>query len=241
MADTLFRQTLVFDMTGFTLANMDYNPVKFIIKSFESNYPESLGVILIHNAPWVFKGTPVHALADVSWLTFAEGIWSIIQGWLDPVVAAKVNFTYGREGLSQFIAPDQIIKELGGDEDWEYRYVEPVPGENDKMQDVDTRDRLLKARDELATQFEAATKRWIQHPDGEAAEVAKAERDRLAAQLRENYWQLDPYVRARSLYDRLGVIQGGATAQWYRKTVTTAAAEKGSITVTTSFKQDIVC
>ena len=35
---------------------MDYVPVKFIIKCFEANYPESLGVILIHNAPWVFKG-----------------------------------------------------------------------------------------------------------------------------------------------------------------------------------------
>ena len=46
----------MFEMTGFTLANMDYVPVKFIIKCFEANYPESLGVILIHNAPWVFKG-----------------------------------------------------------------------------------------------------------------------------------------------------------------------------------------
>ena len=49
-------------MTGFTLANMDYVPVKFIIKCFESNYPESLGVILIHNAPWVFKGKLSHSL-----------------------------------------------------------------------------------------------------------------------------------------------------------------------------------
>lgn len=36
---------------------MDYVPVKFIIMCFEANYPESLGVVLIHNAPWVFKGT----------------------------------------------------------------------------------------------------------------------------------------------------------------------------------------
>ena len=47
--------TLVFDLTDFTLANMDYVPVKFIIKCFEANYPESLGSILIHNSPWVFK------------------------------------------------------------------------------------------------------------------------------------------------------------------------------------------
>lgn len=47
--------TLVFDLSNFTLANMDYVPVKFIIKCFEANYPESLGAILIHNSPWVFK------------------------------------------------------------------------------------------------------------------------------------------------------------------------------------------
>ena len=35
----------------------DYTPVKFMIKCFEANYPESLGVILVHKAPWVFQGT----------------------------------------------------------------------------------------------------------------------------------------------------------------------------------------
>lgn len=44
-------------MTGFSLANMDYAPVKFMIRCFEANYPESLGVVLVHKAPWVFQGT----------------------------------------------------------------------------------------------------------------------------------------------------------------------------------------
>jgi hypothetical protein len=34
----------------------DYAPLKFIIKCFEANYPESLGVVLVHKAPWVFQG-----------------------------------------------------------------------------------------------------------------------------------------------------------------------------------------
>ena len=33
----------------------DYTQVKFMIKCFEANYPESLGVILIHKAPWIFS------------------------------------------------------------------------------------------------------------------------------------------------------------------------------------------
>jgi hypothetical protein len=37
-------------------ARQEYAPVKFIIKCFEANYPESLGLLLIHNAPWVFSG-----------------------------------------------------------------------------------------------------------------------------------------------------------------------------------------
>ena len=49
-------QTIVFDMTGFSMANMDYSPVKFMIKCFEANYPECLGAVLVHKAPWVFQG-----------------------------------------------------------------------------------------------------------------------------------------------------------------------------------------
>ncbi|KAG6105545.1 hypothetical protein E4U14_005066 [Claviceps sp. LM454 group G7] len=190
--------TLVFDLSNFTLANMDYVPVKFIIKCFEANYPESLGAILIHNSPWVFKPC-----------------WKIISAWLDPVVAAKVHLTYGREGLEEFIHPSQIIKELGGDEDWEYNYQEPVPGENDAMKDTATRDALQKTRVEIAQEFESSTKAWIAEPDSARGKEFKAKRETLAIQLRENYWQLDKYVRARSLYDRQGNLRPGAKTVWY--------------------------
>jgi CRAL/TRIO domain len=44
-------------MTDFSMANMDYTPVKFIIKCLENFYPESLARIIIHKAPWFFSGT----------------------------------------------------------------------------------------------------------------------------------------------------------------------------------------
>ncbi|KAK3896828.1 CRAL-TRIO domain-containing protein, partial [Staphylotrichum tortipilum] len=47
--------TIVFDMTNFSMANMDYAPVKFMIKCFEANYPECLGTVLVHKAPWIFQ------------------------------------------------------------------------------------------------------------------------------------------------------------------------------------------
>lgn len=34
----------------------DYTPVKFMIKCFEANYPECLGAVLVHKAPWIFQG-----------------------------------------------------------------------------------------------------------------------------------------------------------------------------------------
>ncbi|KYK61119.1 putative phosphatidylinositol transfer protein csr1 protein [Drechmeria coniospora] len=185
--------TIVFDMTHFGLANMDYGPVKFIIRCFEANYPESLGNILIHNAPWIFNP-----------------IWKVIRAWLDPVVAAKVHLTHGRKGIEEFIAPEQLIKELGGDEDFEYKYLEPVEGENDRMKDTETRDCILKTRGELQRRFEEATIQWIRDDQG-AADTRLA----VAAELRTNYWTLDPYVRARSHWDRAGIIDGKGNTRWY--------------------------
>ena len=129
-------------------------------------------------------------------------------------MAGKVHFTNNKSDLEQFIEPGQILKELGGDEDWEYQYVEPIPGENGKMKDTETRDRLLQSREEVVKQFEAATIEWIQHPGGDEGKVNKARRDKIAAELREGYWTLDPYLRARSLYDRIGVIQPDGKTNW---------------------------
>jgi len=199
LAPPVDTATIIFDMTSFSMANMDYTPVKFMIKCFEANYPESLGAVLVHNAPWVF-----------------QGIWKIIRGWLDPVVAAKVHFTNNRSELEEFIHPGQILKELGGDENWEFDYVEPVAGENDAMKDTASRDRLLEARQKIVNDFESATEDWINKPEGPEASNIKAERTKLAAQLRENYWELDPYLRARSLYDRQGAIQKGGKVDWYQ-------------------------
>lgn len=171
---------------------MDYTPVKFIIKCFEANYPESLGCVLVYKAPWVF-----------------QGIWKIIRGWLDPVVANKVQFSSNVDDLSQYMARDQIPKELGGDENFVYKYVEPVPGENKRIEDTATRDTFKSERAELAKSYESETLAWI------SGEDAGEGRTKLAQRLAENYWKLDPYVRSRSLYDRTGVISEGGKLNFY--------------------------
>lgn len=46
---------VVFNMTDFSLSHMDMDYVKFLISCFEAYYPESLGVCLVHRAPWIFS------------------------------------------------------------------------------------------------------------------------------------------------------------------------------------------
>jgi hypothetical protein len=170
---------------------MDYTPVKFLIRAFEAHYPESLGVCLVH------ENNPL----------LTVGIWNIIKGWLDPVVASKIHFTRSAADLENFIPRDRMVKELEGDEQFEWNYVEPVPGENDIMKDTATRDRIQEEREGMVQRFEESPKKWIAGEDAE-----DAERDSIAKELNENYWRLDPYVRARTVYDRVGAI--GPTGGW---------------------------
>jgi hypothetical protein len=161
------------------------------------------------------------------------GIWKIIRGWLDPVVASKVQFTNNNDEMEQFVPKSQIIKELGGDENWEYHYAEPTPGENDLMKDTATRDKLLKEREILVNDYEKATLDWI-NGTGDIAAV-KTKRNELANGLRDDYWRLDPYVRARSIYDRVGLIQQGGKLQFYpSKEEPAAAPTNGTKPVETS-------
>ncbi|KAL3461354.1 CRAL/TRIO domain protein [Aspergillus heterothallicus] len=192
---------IIFDMTDFTLANMDYHPVKFMIKCFEANYPESLGVVLIHKAPWIFSS-----------------IWSIIKGWLDPVVAAKIQFTKNGQDLEQFIPKERLIKELEGDEDWEYKYAEVKPGENDTMKDTAKRDELIAERQKLAKEVQDSTIAWITAARKKEEAVTKEAVDKrkdLIERLRVQYWQMDPYVRCTNLYDRWNIVQGGGKVNFY--------------------------
>lgn len=193
--------TVLFDMTGFGLANMDYTPVKFMIKCFEANYPESLGNVLVHNAPWVF-----------------QGVWRVIKGWLDPVVAGKVHFTNNIDDLGEYIDKSTIPKELSGPNPWSYSFQEPIPGENNLMESEHAKIVFLKEREQLSRQYEEIVTEWAaSRPTTPSTEKSfRQQRDEVAELLKANYWKLDPYVRARTVYDRTGelkapILKAGST------------------------------
>ncbi|KAI8139948.1 CRAL-TRIO domain-containing protein [Fennellomyces sp. T-0311] len=77
---------IVFNLDNFTLANWDFEFVKFLIVCLERYYPETLGLCLIHKAPWVFST-----------------VWSVVSPMLDPVVAAKIKFSKNLDEFSQYI------------------------------------------------------------------------------------------------------------------------------------------
>jgi hypothetical protein len=197
---------IVFDLTSFTLGNWEFPPVKFIIDCFQENYPESLGAMIFYNAPWIFSS-----------------FWKMINGILDPMVAAKVHFITGAKALEELIPRENILKELGGEEDWEYEYVEPVAGENDKLNDTAARDIILAERNSLGADLFSLTTQWIADPKTDL-EI----RDQVVEKLRKNYWDLDPYVRARTVLDRTGVIKGDGTVNFY-PTAKSETTEKPTI------------
>ncbi|KAK6349981.1 hypothetical protein TWF696_006235 [Orbilia brochopaga] len=196
---------ILFDMTGFGMANMDYSPVKFMIKCFEAHYPECLGVCLVHNAPWIF-----------------QGIWKIIRGWLDPVVASKVHFTSKPSDLFTFIDPAHLPKSLGGEEDWSYSYMEPSPTEDNAItspteSELAEKRSLEAERWRIVEEWERNTRAWIAE-ESKGAEVptdVKDERSGLRERLKTNYWSLDRYLRARTYYDRIGMVGKGGDVDFY--------------------------
>jgi hypothetical protein len=137
---------------------------------------------------------------------------------MDPVVASKVHFTKSVADLDKFISRTQIPRELKGDEDWQYEYVEPKKDENAIMEDTATRDSLMYDRMMIGIRMLAATAAWISattFAEGKenpaAVDELKSRRNAVIEEFRVNYWNLDPYVRARALIDRTGVLKEGGT------------------------------
>jgi DNA-binding NtrC family response regulator len=134
------------------------------------------------------------------------------------VVAGKVHFTKNVDELENYIPREQIMKELEGDEDWEYKYPEFKAGENKAMEDTAKRDDLIGQRQEIARELESATMEWImacRQDNKDAIPGIKKKRSDIIERLGAQYWDLDAYVRARSLYDRNNVIQPGGKIDFY--------------------------
>eukprot|EP00833_Pecoramyces_ruminatium_P018693 jgi/Orpsp1_1/1192725/evm.model.d7180000095444.1 len=104
---------MVFDMNGFSMQNMDYGFIRFLLNCFQNYYPEMLGVALIVGAPWIF-----------------HGCWKIIKQLLDPVVANKVIFIKDKSEIKEYIDESEIPECLGGTNKFNFTYI-PYKEEED--------------------------------------------------------------------------------------------------------------
>eukprot|EP01126_Amoeba_proteus_P043803 TRINITY_DN482_c0_g1_i4.p2 TRINITY_DN482_c0_g1~~TRINITY_DN482_c0_g1_i4.p2 ORF type:complete len:104 (-),score=21.08 TRINITY_DN482_c0_g1_i4:194-505(-) len=86
------QATMVFNLSRFSMANMDYNIVNWLIQQLTNNYPETLRHILVVEAPWVFSLC-----------------WNLIKGWLDPKTSQKIVFLSMPE-LKKYIHEDNLPK-----------------------------------------------------------------------------------------------------------------------------------
>lgn len=81
----------------------------------------------------------------------------------------------------------------------------------------------MKLGDELYT----VSAEWISGCNNESL---LSRRNEVIAKLRDNYWQIDPYIRARSLMDRTGVIKEGGKVDFYPSKAPVQVDEKSEIT-----------
>ncbi|KAF7970858.1 hypothetical protein HWV62_22754 [Athelia sp. TMB] len=185
---------LLFDMSGFGLRNMDWTYIKFLVMAFEAYYPETLGALIIHGAPWIFGG-----------------IWRVLKPLLDPVVASKFVFTRNDQELFEYVHPDQLIERVGGNDKWKWTYTDCVDGENARCRDEKLNAEWKTKRSASLQHVEEATKAWIAGDEGSLF----ASREKSIAEYRATSIEADPYIRPRSVYHRHGNLLEDGTVFWH--------------------------
>ncbi|KAF9955223.1 hypothetical protein BGZ65_003522 [Modicella reniformis] len=202
--------SVIFDMSSFSMSNMDWPTTMFFIHAAEAFYPELLGVCVVHKAPWIFGA-----------------LWKAISPILDPVIRAKIKFTNNRKELEEFVAPDQLMQNNAyeGEDDVTYRYIEPIPDENKLVvEDSEAKQRALARRKEMELTFERLTEIWQGQKQLSSSAAVIQERHEVGMKMAEAWWTAEPYTRARTVYHRIGAIQPPGQQRQQQQTPRTASA-----------------
>lgn len=177
---------MVFNLENFTMANMDFDAVKFLAECFQAYYPESLGLACIHKAPWVFST-----------------IWNLITPLLDPVVASKIVFTKTVQDLEKYIPDDSLPSFITKDTSkpsFDERAVSDPPKAGSLS--VPTSDTSVKEYWENVADYEKMTSEWAELDREDVLERLK-----LGQKYRIIRVKADKVMRGETSYHAKGMIK----------------------------------
>ncbi|KAI9248667.1 CRAL-TRIO domain-containing protein [Helicostylum pulchrum] len=182
---------IVFNLENFTLANMDFDIVKFLVECFQAYYPETLGLACIHKAPWVFST-----------------VWNLIAPLLDPVVASKIVFTKNLEELEKYIDSDGLPVIITGDtskpslDDLPLSRT-PEPGYKDVPADLPS----VKQYWDTVANYEAQTVQWANQSAPTNLEQDLLDRLKTAQLYRLSRIKAEKVLRGETSYHVKGLIE----------------------------------
>lgn len=196
--------TVVIDVNGLGMENIDLQVSRNFINLLQNYYPESLGLGIIVNASWIFYSC-----------------WAIVHPWLDLAVQSKIKFLKKESDLVEYIDPIHIPQRLQG-EHANFQYMPPTD-EDEKMISAFRNDHQGKLLAEInhrqaATEYLEITLRWAQNEDNQTVTV---ERNNAYTNLSKAYENLVPYITTRIHYHRTKDIDEPIFDIAYKKLQTT--------------------
>ncbi|KAJ2725970.1 phosphatidylinositol transfer protein csr1 [Coemansia sp. Benny D115] len=174
---------LMHDYSGFKMENVDMSLVKTVVMLVEEIHPQLTYCVINSVNSWLFTG-----------------VWSILKALQSASLTSRTANVKNVEIMQSFIDKSQIIKDMGGDMPFEYKYVYPTKDENIKMFDTEGRMNAEAKLKSAVDRFMECTRAWTGKPGVEG--YSDESRLEAAADFNSAALALDPYIRARFLYER---------------------------------------
>ena len=93
--------TIIYNRVGNEKTQGDTEWVKAIADALQNQYPERMKRCLVYPTDRVFR-----------W------IWKIVKVFFDPVTADKIAFVGSEKDLQNYVAKEQLLREVGGTDDF---------------------------------------------------------------------------------------------------------------------------
>lgn len=115
-------------------------------------------------------------------------------------------FCRNASDLFVHIPEKNVVKNLGGQTEWQWDFEGVQPGENDRLKDTAAVEKALKDRKHLANLYEQVNRRYANNTDDDESRFAR----RLYTDaLRMQAFVLDSYTRGMTTYHRNNVCGNG--------------------------------